>query len=162
MGSSLNDNSIVLEADDPLALYLGSNGLDTSGESNGIRFAFQNANGSPSLVTYAGYPNGSVVLALDGFWVLQAGVWELFIAIGANVRLVAGGFGTQATTSTVYTVAGVLVGDIVTASVRIEDTGGTLAGIESVIAGAGTITVVTNAAVTNNDGVVQFTAFRAI
>jgi len=155
MSSSRNDNSIVF---DSAALYLGSGGLDNTGESIGIRYAFENATGAPG-VAYTTFPNGSVVQNLDGLWFLVAGVYRLlFPATGA--RFIGAGTGIMVAATQAITLAGVTTGDIVTATLRSDDTGGTLGGVLTAIASPNVVTVTVVNAVTNNDGVVQLHVFR--
>jgi len=155
MSSSRNDNSIVFDA---AALYLGSGGLDGTGESIGIRYAFANASGAPGIA-YAAFPNGSIVQNLDGLWFLVAGVYRLLFPATA-ARFIGAATGIMAATPQAVAVQGAIAGDIVTATLRSDDTGGTLGGVLLAVASANVVTVSTVNAVTNGDGVVQIHVFR--
>jgi hypothetical protein len=82
--------------------------------------------------------------------------------VSASHRVFAAGKATYDADGLAIAVPGVLATDIVMATVESDDTGGTLGGIESATPTVDTVTIVTNAAKTNDDGVVAYVVLRAI
>lgn len=156
MPSSTNDNNIVFNVSAQVGgLYLGWGGLDGAGDAAGPRLYNRDAAGAPVHAA----PDGSWVLGDDGAWVRDAGAWVQAISVGGSTLVSSA---TAVVTAQALVIADPLVqaGDIVTAQLQSDDTGGALGPIVTGVCGAATVTLNFTNATTNNDGVVQYQVTR--